>query len=80
MIWRLISIVGIFLVTIFTTPLLSLPLSVWYSFHFFAPELIVLGAVLDSYFNIAGAWPYYTIGTALIVLGAELSKRHFMFK
>lgn len=80
MIWRLLSLIGLFLITTFTTPLLSLPLAIWYAVRYFAPELILVGAMLDSYFNVAATWPHYTVGAGVIVLVSELVKRHLIFK
>ena len=77
---RAIFIVLIFLSVLFTSPWLAAPFAAIYALRWFAPELLIIGAVVDIYFGVADAWPFYTIGAFVIVLAAELGKRHVMLK
>lgn len=80
MVWRILSLAGLFILAIFVTPLLSVPAALWYAARWYAPELIVFGLFIDIYFGAAAAWPFYTAAAGAIVLAAELSKRYLMIK
>lgn len=68
-----------FLTSLFLAPWLVLPLAVLYALVFFAPELVVFGALIDAYFWHGDAIPVYVIGASLIVVVAELIKPHLSF-
>lgn len=63
---------------LFISPWFVLPLAALYSFFFFAPELIVFGALIDAYFRY-DTLPEYVIGASLIVIIAELTKPYLSF-
>ena len=80
MIARIAFFIGIFLTSIFATPLLLIPAAILYSTQYFAPELLIVGLLIDTYFGAASGWPWYTIGAFLIVLGSEIAKRYLFLK
>lgn len=77
---RLLIFAAIFLSSFFASLWLAAALSLWYGIRYFAPELIVLGALIDAYFVSSGHWPYYTIAATFLVLTTTLAKRNFMIK
>lgn len=80
MLYRFIYL-GLLLITgLFVTPIISLPLALLYAMRWYAPELIMIGYVFDVYFGGVADIPYYTIGLALLILIAEISKRFLMVK
>lgn len=68
-----------FLASLFLAPWLLAPVAAVYALRFFAPELIVFGALIDSYFGHDGTLPIYVIGASLIVVVAEIVKPHLSF-
>ena len=68
-----------FLSSLFLTPWLVLPLATMYALVYFAPELIVFGALIEAYFGFGNTIPIYVIGTSLIVVLAEFIKPHLSF-
>lgn len=77
---RVILISLIFLSAIFTTPWLTLPFAAMYSLRWYAPELLMIGCVIDIYFGVSGTWPIYTVTAFVLVMAAELGKKHVMLK
>lgn len=80
MITRALSFVAVLLTSIFITPIIALPLACFYAMRWFAPELVVVGFVIDSYFGAASQWPVFTITTFLIVMIAEAAKKYLFIK
>lgn len=68
-----------FLSAIFLAPVFLLPLAALYAFAFFAPELVVFGALIDLYFGYAGAIPLYVTGASILVVLAEFLKPRLSF-
>ncbi|OGG41962.1 hypothetical protein A2837_02010 [Candidatus Kaiserbacteria bacterium RIFCSPHIGHO2_01_FULL_46_22] len=66
------------IIAVFTTPLLALPIAFWYSLRYFAPELIVIAALLDAYFGAVAALPYYTLTAFLMIIVTMFIKRYIM--
>ena len=80
MIYRLLYFLLLVILGLFVTPLISIPLVIYYAMRFYALELIVAGYVFDVYFGRVSDWPYYTIVLALLVFGIEIAKRYLMFR
>jgi|GEM_PF-5923325 len=79
MIIRILTFLLLFIISIFITPLLTIPLAIWYTLHWYAPELILGAILIDIYFGTAH-WPYYTIMALILIILAEISKRYLMLK
>lgn len=80
MLQRFLSFLAVAILGIFATPLVALPLALWYATRWYALELILLGYVFDTYFGAAAPWPYYTLGSGLIVVIAEAAKRYLLLR
>lgn len=75
---RIISLLFLFLIAVFTSPVLAAFLAFWYSLRYFAPELIVLAVFIDASFGTVATLPYYTIGAFILVLMTMFAKRYIM--
>lgn len=80
MIQRILFFIGIFLLSIFVTPFIFLPLVVLYVMRWFAPEILVTAYFIDVYFGAAGDWPLYIIGAFLMIIFAEAAKKYLMIQ
>ncbi len=80
MLFRALSFVGLAVLSVFITPLLAVPAALLYAWRWYAPELLLLGLAIDAYFGPMSEWPYYAIGSFLIVAGTEIAKRYLMIK
>lgn len=75
---RVISFLALFLITLFTSPYLAGLLAFWYSLRYFAPELLILAAVVDASFGAVADMPYYTLGAFSILMVTMFIKRYIM--
>ncbi|OGG86034.1 hypothetical protein A2392_01025 [Candidatus Kaiserbacteria bacterium RIFOXYB1_FULL_46_14] len=75
---RFIFLISLVVIVIFTSPFLALPLAVWYSLRYFAPELIFIAALLDAYFGAVSTIPYYTLSAFLVIIVTMFIKRYIM--
>ena len=80
MIYRAIHFLLLFILGIFVTPLISLPVAFFYAMRYFAPELILVGYLFDVYFGALFDFPYYTLVAGLIILSTEIAKRFLMLQ
>jgi hypothetical protein len=80
MIARVLSFVAVVLTGIFITPLIALPLACFYAMRWFAPELLVVGFLIDCYFGAASSWPIFTLATFVIIVSAEAAKKYLLIK
>lgn len=80
MIFRLLSFVSIIILSVFITPLISLPIAFWYALRWYAPETIILGLIIDSFFGAASGFPFYTMAAFLMIISAEFAKASLMLK
>lgn len=78
MIFRLLSFLAIIILSVFITPLISLPVVFWYALRWYAPEIIILGFVIDSFFGGMSGLPYYTTAAFLMLISAEFAKTSLM--
>lgn len=69
----ILTILGVFI-----TPLITLPLAVFYALRWYAIELVLLGYIFDTYFGHVANWPYYTLTLAALVLISEFAKKYLM--
>jgi len=69
----------IFVVSVFVSPLIILPLAVLHALSWFSLELIVFGVLIDAYFGISSDYPYYTLSALGIVFIAEFIKPYLTF-
>lgn len=77
---RPIFFIGLLIISVFVTPLLAGPAAILYATRWFAPELIILGFFIDTYFGAASDWPIYTITAFFIVITIQTAKNHLMLK
>ena len=80
MIFRILSFISIIILSVFITPLISLPIVFWYTLRWYAPEIIILGLIIDSFFGAASGFPYYATAAFLLVISAEFAKSSLMLK
>lgn len=80
MIYRSFFFIGVLLLSLFITPLIAVPVALAYARLWFAPELIAIGFLIDTYFNASGAWPWYTIGAFLLVMAIEIAKKYLFLR
>lgn len=80
MIFRIFSFVAIIILSVFITPLISLPIVFWYTLRWYAPETIIVGLMIDSFFGGASILPYYTIAAFLMIISAEFAKASLVLK
>ncbi len=80
MILRIFSFLAVIILSVFITPLISLPIVFWYALRWYAPEIIILGFVIDSFFGGMSGLPYYTIAAFLMVIVAEFAKASLMLR
>lgn len=80
MVFRALELVLIIILGIFVTPILSVPVAFHYAMRNFAPELLLLGYIFDTYFGSMSHFPYYLVGAATLVFVAEIAKRFLMIK
>ncbi|MEX0913037.1 MAG: hypothetical protein WDZ56_00745 [Candidatus Paceibacterota bacterium] len=78
MIFRILSFISIVILSVFITPLISLPIVLWYALRWYAPEIIVLGLIIDAFFGGTNGLPYYTTTAFLLVILAESAKGSLM--
>lgn len=78
MIFRIFSFLAIIVLSVFITPLITLPIVFWYALRWYAPEIIILGFIIDAFFGSASTLPYYAITAFLIVISAEFAKTSLM--
>lgn len=76
--FRLIHLILLIIAAIFLSPLFALPLAVLYSFRYYAPELVIIGLLLDVYFGVVSNWPEYTIFAFIIVIVGEMARRYII--
>lgn len=80
MFYRLVYFIVLLIIGLFVTPIIFVPLALYYAMRWYALELILVGYVFDVYFGHVADWPYYTVTTAALVFGVEIAKRHLMIK
>jgi hypothetical protein len=78
--YRIAYFIILTIVGVFITPIISLPMVVYYALRWYALELLLIGYVFDTYFGRVADWPYYTLSMAALIFLAELAKRYLMFK
>lgn len=78
--FRLVALVFIIILSVFITPLISLPVVFWYALRWYAPEIIAVGLIIDTYFGGMNSFPYYATVAFLLVVLAESAKSSLMLK
>lgn len=79
MLIRLFFLILLCLAGLFIHPLIVTPFIFLYAMRWYAPELLLLAALLDGYFHAVSSWPLYMLGVFALVLGAELTKKYLRF-
>ncbi len=80
MITRILSLAFLIILSIFITPLVSLPFAIWYSYRWLGIELIVVGVFFDIYFGPTSVAPTYTIAAFSIIILVQTAKNFLMLK
>ena len=61
------------------SPLMLLPLVMLHALAWFGWELLIIGALIDSYFGVVHTVPWYTLTAVVLVVLAEWLKPHLTF-
>lgn len=80
MFFRISYFLGLFILAIFVTPVLVLPLTFFYAMRWYAIEILLLGYLFDVYFGIVSSFPYYTVSSFVVLIFAEISKKYLLVK
>ena len=80
MTFRILYFIGLSLLSVFITPLIFVPLAIFYAIRYFAIEILPLAFLIDVYFGAANSLPLYTIGAFLLIVSLEVGKHFLMLK